>query len=581
MRLLPGAVAAFEELTDTIRRFWELQGSPEATDQIILVDLQHNDLYCLLGCLTGARYLSQLTGAGLVGIVGVNATQRWEGVPEDYDEGPIRTLAEAFGVGLFLPGDAGSLMGFVHDRPDVVEAVRADLARFDEVWGTDGEPDWSAAAAFVSADGADVGRAVADSAAKVTGHPRPGREATALVRDLMVEALHLRAFGHWLCGSADVISYVTSHIAYAGWGTLAATVSEHGGRVVLAESLASGTAFCLIPAGPPQRIGDRRARAAAALFDRLMTCTGPAHDGLRAKTARLLGSPVGPAAGWWKVDQASTVERGAQSSLRRQALDKLGVDDRDRPVMFVLSHCLVDAARQESCLYDDYYAWLERTLELARTIPDRTWVVRLHPWHRIYREGAVVAALKERYADVANIVFDDGLLSKDEYFSACDVAVTVRGSAAWELGRFAIPVIGAGRSWYERAGFVHAPATVEDYEQLLRRPVDELMGLPTDVDAALSFAMMVLLLLPMASPLLAPRENYPYASLMPALTVRYRSMVVELDPAFRALAEAWFADHGAALNGELMALLTGDGDDAGHARVRDGLDRRAERPRAA
>ena len=550
----------------------------------MLVDLQHFDLYCLLGCLTGAKYLSQLTGAGLVGIVGQNTTQRWEGRPEDYDEGLIRQLAEAFGVRLFLPADLGSLMGFARDRPDLTESIRGDLARFEQVWATEGAPDWAALARFESADGADTGRCVADSAAKVMGHPRPGREATALVRDLMAEALHLRAFTHWICETAEVIGYVTSHICYSGWATLATTVSEHGGRVVLAESLPNGTSFSLIEPGHPSvsRIGDRRAAGLADLFDELMSYQGPTHDGMRAKTAALLGAPTGPAAGWWKVDQASTVDRSPTSPLRRQALDKLGVPVADRPICFVLSHCLTDAARQESCLYDDYYAWLLATLELASETDDRLWVIRLHPWHRIYREGAAVAELKERFGSVEHIRFDDGLLSKDEYFSACDLAVTVRGTAAWELARFGIPVIAAGRSWYERAGFVHAPVSVEAYEQLLRRPMLELVELPGDVDAALSFAMMVMLLLPLASPLCPPREEYPYPSLIPGLNTRYRSMVLELDPAFRALSAAWLGRRGAAMNGDLLSLLAEDRvSDPAQTGLRRELARWADHLRAA
>ncbi len=585
MNLAARSRASFEELTRTIGRYWALQGdgAPQ-TEQIVLVDLQHNDLNCLLGCLTGAKYVSYLTGAGLVGVVGQNATQRWDGRPEDYDESTIRQLAESFGMQLFLPADLGSLRGFVADRPDLAESIRADLGRFDAVWGTDGDPDWIALGRFESADGADCGRGVADSAAKVTGSPRPGRESAALVRDLMTEALHLRAFTGWVCDTAEVISYVTSHICYAGWATIATTVSERGGRVVLAESLPNGTSFNIIEPGRPadSRIGDRRAAGVAQLFDELMTTQGPTHEGMRAKTAALLGAPVGPAAGWWKVDQASTVDRSAGSALRRQALDKLAVADTERPVCFVLSHCLTDAARQESCLYDDYYEWLVATLEVARETDDRLWVIRLHPWHRMYREGAVADALKERFGGLDHICFDDGLLSKDEYFSACDLAVTVRGTAAWELARFGIPVIGAGRSWYERAGFVHVPHSVQAYEQLLRRPIAELVELPGDPDAALSFAMMVLLLLPLSSPLCPPREDYPYPSLITALTSRYRSTVLELDPAFRAMSVAWLERRGATMNGDLMALLAEDVVAApAHVGLRQELARWADHRRAA
>lgn len=579
MQLAAGHERRFAELTDTIARFWEVQAATAPSGEaVILVDLQHNNLNCLITCLTGATYLSLASGAAMVGLIGQNATQLWGGRAEDYDAATVQRLAEAFGVRVFVPADAAALIGFASDRPAVQAAIRADLARFDAIWAAATEERrWSDVAAFRTADGMPIGLDVADSVGKVTGNPRPGPEAAALTRALVLEALQVRAVGEWVCDTAPVAAYVTSHIGYAGWATMAATVSARGGRIVHAETLGNGSSYTFIaPGGIEQgRVADRRARQLAELFDELLALRTPAHDAMRRKTAALMGSPLGPGGGWWEVDQASQVDRRADSPTRLAGLAKLGVRDVDRPVVYVLSHCLTDVPRQTSCLYEDYHAWLHATLDLATETDDRTWVVRFHPWYRMYGEEATVEAIKRRYAGYEHIRFDDGSLTKDEYFSSCAVGVTVRGSASWELGRWGIPVIVAGTSWYERAGFVHHPETVADYERLLRLPPDELAPLPGGVDAALSFSVFSSLLLPLSGPLLPPLDPYPFTSLMTSLTAQYRSMTIELDPAFRAVARAWSDGAAAATNQALLTVLRGRSDagaerpgcDAGHAAV--------------
>lgn len=565
VQIAAGHQGRFAELTATISRYWQIQGAhaPEG-EQVVLVDLQHNDLNCLLTCLTGAKYLSLTSGAGLVGLIGQNATQRWGGSAADYDASNVRRLAEAFGVQVFVPADAASLLEFTGGRPEVQTAIRADLERFEQLWATaEDATRWSDVAAFRCADGLPIGLDVADSVGKVTGDPRPGVEATELTRALLLEALQVRAVGHWVCDTAPVAAYVTSHIGYASWATMAATVAARGGVVVHAESLANGSSYTFIEPGGPQagRIADRRARQLADLFDEVLAVRTGAHDALRAKTATLLGSPFGPGGGWWAVDQASQVDRRPGSALRASALAKLDVEDRGQPVVYVLSHCLTDVPRQATNLYEDYHRWLHATLDLAVQLDDRTWVVRFHPWYRMYGEGPTVEAIKRRYAGHAHIRFDDGVLTKDEYFSSCDVGLTVRGTAALELGRWGIPVIVAGSSWYERAGFVHCPATVDAYERLLRLPPDQLPELPGSVDAALSFSAFTTLLLPLTGPLLPPLDPYPHTALMATLAARYRAATIELDPAFRAVARAWAGGATAAVNHDLLAVLHGAGPD--------------------
>ncbi len=148
--------------------------------------------------------------------------------------------------------------------------------------------------------------------------------------------------------------------------------------------------------------------------------------------------------------------------------------DPGLPTVFVMLHAFNDFPHSHFArpmLFQDYYVWFQRTLQIARRVSGVNWVFKEHPAAVYYvtRDldlDAVFAAERDPHID---------FLGRDADFNAASVAViasavvTCQGTAGMEYSCLGIPSVLAGESPYSGLGFSVEPQTIAEYEQQLKQ----------------------------------------------------------------------------------------------------------------
>jgi hypothetical protein len=147
-----------------------------------------------------------------------------------------------------------------------------------------------------------------------------------------------------------------------------------------------------------------------------------------------------------------------------------------RPIVFVMLHAFNDYPHShfaKPMLFQDYYVWFRRTLEIARQTPDVNWVFKEHPAAAYYVTKDV--DLQQVFAGVtdAHVRF----LPAAADFNARSIPhvahgiITCVGTAGLEYATCGIPCVLGGESPYSGLGFTIEPDTPEAYEACLRQIV--------------------------------------------------------------------------------------------------------------
>jgi hypothetical protein len=121
-------------------------------------------------------------------------------------------------------------------------------------------------------------------------------------------------------------------------------------------------------------------------------------------------------------------------------------------------------------LFQDYYWWFRRTLEIAQETPEVNWVFKEHPAASYYLTKDV--DLHRVFAGVndAHVRF----LPATADFNARSILhlahaiVTCIGTAGLEYATMGIPCVLGGESGYSGLGFTIEPGTPEEYATCLR-----------------------------------------------------------------------------------------------------------------
>ena len=156
------------------------------------------------------------------------------------------------------------------------------------------------------------------------------------------------------------------------------------------------------------------------------------------------------------------------TKTKKDIIDELGLD-ANRKNVIVFSHCMTDGPHAcYKLLYQDYFVWLKRTLEIASNIKDVNWIVKFHP-DRFRRFGEIrdTELIREKFEKVDNIYFfpdDYSLLSAQEL---ADVIITARGKVGEEMSCYGIPIITAGSPCYSVWGYTYTFDEVSEYERCL------------------------------------------------------------------------------------------------------------------
>lgn len=166
-------------------------------------------------------------------------------------------------------------------------------------------------------------------------------------------------------------------------------------------------------------------------------------------------------------------DRGKRLFKSREAFCEVYNFDAAKPVVFVMLHEFTDYPHSQFAtpmVYRDFYAWFERTLEVARTVDAVQWVFKEHPAAKFYPTRDVDVAAVFATAPRPHIRF----FAAGADFNAgslryvADKIVTCLGTAGLEYACFGIPAVLASESPYSGFGFTTEPANDTEYERILR-----------------------------------------------------------------------------------------------------------------
>ena len=176
------------------------------------------------------------------------------------------------------------------------------------------------------------------------------------------------------------------------------------------------------------------------------------------------------------------------TKTREQIVAELNLDSSKKNVL-IFSHCMTDGPH--ACyrlLYQDYFVWLKRTLEIACNVKTVNWIVKFHP-DRFKRKGHEMIdtqRIVDKFNSVDNIYFFPDSYSLLSAQTLADVVITARGKVGEEMSCYGIPVITAGQPCYSVWGYTYSFNETEEYEKCLLN-VEKIEKLETDkIDMAKS-----------------------------------------------------------------------------------------------
>jgi hypothetical protein len=116
-------------------------------------------------------------------------------------------------------------------------------------------------------------------------------------------------------------------------------------------------------------------------------------------------------------------------------------------------------------VYDDQFVWLEETLKIARDMPDRDWVFKLHPYTGLYVDRSHLAALVDRYAGgTPHMRLIPETANARSLVGEIDALITPWGTGGLEFATMGVPVITTGNTFYSGLGFTEDVRTPAEYE---------------------------------------------------------------------------------------------------------------------
>lgn len=156
---------------------------------------------------------------------------------------------------------------------------------------------------------------------------------------------------------------------------------------------------------------------------------------------------------------------------REEIAGKMGLN-KDNPNVFLMCHAFCDTPHSyDRMLHNDYFEWIEDTLEIVSRIPDTNWIVKRHPEDKYFGAkqdhlGALISKYNKSFKHIF-IAPDD--MHTSSILEVADSLVTVRGTAGLEFSAFGIPCLVTGSSPYTGYGFTIEPMTREEYVEELKK----------------------------------------------------------------------------------------------------------------
>ncbi len=157
------------------------------------------------------------------------------------------------------------------------------------------------------------------------------------------------------------------------------------------------------------------------------------------------------------------------TKTKEEMIKEINLDPNKKNI-FIFSHCMTDGPHAcYNLLYQDYFVWLKRTLEIARRVKSVNWIVKLHPdrFKRVGQEKIDTQKIIDECEKSNNIYIYPDEYSLLSVKMLADAVVTARGKVGEEMSCYGIPVITAGSPCYSVWGYTHTFDTAEEYEKCL------------------------------------------------------------------------------------------------------------------
>ncbi|MFC1917395.1 hypothetical protein ACFLXH_01925 [Chloroflexota bacterium] len=167
-------------------------------------------------------------------------------------------------------------------------------------------------------------------------------------------------------------------------------------------------------------------------------------------------------------------------SSREEFCSHFGLDPAKK-LIFVMLHAFNDYPHShfaQPMIYQDYFDWFQKTLEVAKSLDSVNWIFKEHPAAEFYQTkdvslDTIFEGVKHSHIRFLNRQADFNSRSL-QYIA--DAIVTCLGTAGLEYSCLGIPCVLAGESPYSGFGFTIEPRSALEYRERLRH-IDKLKQL--------------------------------------------------------------------------------------------------------
>jgi hypothetical protein len=432
----------FEKAISRSVRYWRRYRSGDGMEnqKFILVDLMVDHPAYYLGNLIIAKYLELLRGY-----------KPWALVSSTEDQKVI-LLAKSFGVERFT---------FVRDEvaKEALPEAGAILQQFEDLSGAE----LRRRVLALNVNGIQVGDLLYDT------YVREMRKVTLLevdddLRAFTVLMLNYFALYDKIFRTNDIAATITGHLVYLRFGLLARLSAEHGADVY---ARSGGKGMRIQRRRDLAAVSDVITRVSADLVDRVLAGDGDeaVRNGRETLSRRMSGTN----------NEFKHLNEESYSPTRNllnadELHQRLGLDP-GRPKALLMLHAFPDATHAApGLLFDDYYDWFRKTLDIARELPEIDWLIKMHPHQAYYAADPEPTETASRIAnEVSQIhLLEDGMNSASlpEFVN---FLITIDGSAGLEFGGCGVPIILGGRGFVAGLGFTEEPKNLDEYADTLAR----------------------------------------------------------------------------------------------------------------
>jgi calcineurin-like phosphoesterase family protein len=134
-----------------------------------------------------------------------------------------------------------------------------------------------------------------------------------------------------------------------------------------------------------------------------------------------------------------------------------------KSIVLIACHVFKDGPHHSrNHIFDDYFQWLDETLEAAKKNTSTLFIIKEHPSSAYYKENGIVDSLLTKHYS-SNLVNYKLINDKSSLLNRIDGLITHSGTLGIEYSAIGIPVMLAGKPFYSDFGFTIDFKTKADY----------------------------------------------------------------------------------------------------------------------